>query len=166
VTALAFAACLALWALPTAIQAEATLTITPPAGPYGTAFTHRVTGLPPGIGVTAFVRDPTGAEFDGPGLGVVPPNGEWLVGSYDAWRAERGEPLGESTMIIKTIDGMTTLASATFTVTDPAGQAAVPSVLPRAGETTTYTPLFAILGVVLLGFGSLFVYLSRQFPAR
>ena len=84
-----------------------------------TVFEQRVTGLPPGIGVVSVIRDPTGTEQSGPGLGVVPPSGEWHINSSDTWRAERGEPLGEYTAMIKTIDGTTTLATATFIAVTP-----------------------------------------------
>ena len=47
---------------------------------------------------------------------MVPPNGEWRIGSNDAWRAVPPEPLGEYTALIKTIDGVTVLVTATFTV--------------------------------------------------
>ena len=143
---------------PPPARAEAQVTITPSSGPYGTVFEQRATGLPPGIGVVSVIRDPTGTEHSGPGLGVVPPSGEWRIGSSDTWRAERGEPLGEYTAMIKTIDGTTTLATATFTVTEASAQATgaqAPATLPRAGEAGSRAPLFASLGITLvsLGFG-------------
>src|SRR5919202_375224 len=104
VTALVLSVYLALTGAPSVAGAEAQATVNPPSGPYGTAFEQRATGLPPGIGVVAVVRDPTGAEHPGPGLGVVPPSGEWRLGSSDTWRAAPGEPLGMYTVMVKTID--------------------------------------------------------------
>ena len=137
---------------------QTTMTITPPAGPYGTVFEQQVSGLPPGIGVVGVIRDPTGGEHPGPGLGVVPPNGEWRISSNDAWRAVPPEPVGEYTALIKTIDGVTVLATATFTVTGPADQtptpgAVLPSTLPRTGDLRLLAPLLAGLGAGLIGAG-------------
>ena len=162
---LAVAAFVAFWFPPTRAEAQAALTITPPSGPYGTVFEQRATGLPAGIGVVSVVRDPTGAEHPGPGLGAVPASGEWRVGSSDAWRAERGEPLGEYTVMVKTIDGATTLATATFTVSDAAAQAGTPATLPRAGDMPEqHTSLSVLLGMTLLAGGGLL--LRRSLAAR
>ena len=137
-----------------AVRAQAAVTVSPPSGPYGTVFEHAGTGLAPGTGVVAVVRDPTGVEHSGPGLGAVPPSGEWRVGRGDAWRAERGEPLGEYTVLIKTLDGTTVLVAGTFTVTGgEAGQASAPETLPRSGEANAVAAPLAGLGIALVSLG-------------
>ena len=100
-----------------ATQGRATLTVDPPSGPYGTEFRAKATGLLPGTAVIAVMRFPTGEEAVGPFLDAVPPSGEWDV--PEPWLSAAPEPLGQYVSQIKTADGATVLASATFTVTDP-----------------------------------------------
>jgi hypothetical protein len=149
-------ALLALGALPLAVFAEPTVTVTPASGPIGTRFRTEASGLPPGSGVVAVVRDPNGVEHSGPALGAVPADGTFRPS--DTWDSRPGEPLGEYVSIIKSLDGNTVFASATFTVTGPAGPAAGagPQELPRSGDLgprSLPTALLTVLGLGLIGAG-------------
>jgi hypothetical protein len=110
--------CLAVLGSAWTALAEPSVTITPTEGPFGTAFRSTATGLPPGIPVFVFVRDPTGEEHSGPGIGAVPADGTWQI--PDPWNAAPNEPVGEYTLVVHGLD-RTVLASGTFRVTGAPG---------------------------------------------
>jgi hypothetical protein len=140
-----------------AAQGQPAVTVEPSSGPYGTTFQPRVTGLPPGGGVVVVMRFPAGNEERGPSLAVAPPSGEWRP---KPWLSAEPEPLGQYTILIKTSDSATVLASGSFTVlgTDqagtptgqPAGLASGPGELPKTGDLPTSTSPFVLIGFALL----------------
>ena len=133
--------------------AEPSVTITPAEGPFGTEFRSSATGLPPGTSVFVFVRDPTGEEHSGPGLGAVPPDGTWQI--PDPWHAAPNEPVGEYTLVVHRLD-RTVLASSTFRVTGAPNATAggeVPSTLPRMGDLGPVPLLMASVGAGLACLG-------------
>ena len=111
-----------------AAQAQPTVAVQPAAGPYGTEFQPRATGLPAGIPVIAVMRFPTGEEEPGPTLDAVPPGGEWLP---EPWFSEAPEPLGRYTVLITSAEDGTVLASGSFTVTAGPAPAPAPAQVPR-----------------------------------
>jgi len=150
---------IALPATVAAAQGQPAVTVQPASGPYGTAFQPRVTGLPPGGGVVVVMRFPAGNEERGPTLAVAPPSGEWQPAP---WHSAEPEPVGQYTILIKTSDGATVLASGSFTVLGsdqagtPTGQGAGPGELPKAGDLPTSTNPFVLIGFgLLLGGGAL-----------
>jgi hypothetical protein len=104
------------------------------------------------------MRFPTGDEDRGPTLAVAPTSGEWQPAP---WHSAPPEPLGQYTILIKSSDGATVLASGTFTVlgSDQAGtpgEGAGPGELPKAGDLPTSTNPFVLIGFgLLLGGGAL-----------
>ena len=145
--------CLAVLGSAWTALAEPSVTTTPAEGPFGTDFRSTATGLPPGTSVFVFVRDPTGEEHSGPGLGAVPPDGTWRI--PDAWHSVPSEPVGEYTVVVHRLDG-TELASGTFRVTGTAGAGAgpgSPSGLPGMGDLSGVPLVLAGAGAALAGLG-------------
>ena len=101
---------------PAVAQERATLTVAPPAGPAGTTFQPRATGLPPGTAVVAIMRLPGGEGIATSAPGPVSPDGDWLP---PPWRSREDDPVGQYTVLIATADGATVLADGTFIVTAP-----------------------------------------------
>jgi hypothetical protein len=156
----ALAAALVLLATAWTVLAEPSVTVSPSEGSFGTDFRPTATGLPPGTPVFVFVRDPTGEEHSGPGLGAVPPDGTWRI--PEPWHALPNEPVGEYTLVVHRLDG-TVLASTTFRVTGSPGATAAtaPSTLPRMGDLSHVPLLVAGAGAGLASLGYLLVRRAR-----
>lgn len=119
--------------------ASAPLSVSPAAGAPGAAFTFQASGLTPGGAVDAWLVEPTGASRD-----LVP--GEWpgLFADADgrltwSWTAPADAAGGIWTMVARDRATRRELTAA-FTISAPAGPAAVRSVTPPSGAPgTTFT---------------------------
>jgi hypothetical protein len=144
---------IALPATVAAAQAQPAVTVEPASGPLGTTFQPRITGLPPGSGVAVVMRFPAGNEERGPTLAEAPPSGEWRP---KPWDSREPEPVGQYTILIKTSDGATVLASGSFTVVGTDQARSGPGQLPRTGDLPMSTNPFVLIGLgLVLGGGAL-----------